>query len=354
MPEDIDTPCLVADGDRVKANITRMQVAMNERGIRLRPHAKTHKSVAIAGMQLAAGASGITVGTLGEAETFAAAGCIDVFIAYPIWASERKAVRLRALADRIPLKVGIDSVAGSEQLGAAVRDLQVLIEIDSGEHRTGVPAPKAAEVAAAATRAGLEVVGVYTHGGHAYEDATSVISAADDEVSALGAAVDALGAMGLRIDTASAGSTPTALRSARGCVTEERPGTYVFGDRQQVSLGAAAPEDVALFVLATVVGIGETWLVLDCGAKTLSKDRKPWMPGHGILLDFPGLTVDSLYDYHAVVPTPPGVDAPKIGERVTVVPNHVCPVVNLFDRIHVAVNGQIVDIWPVDARGKNA
>ncbi len=173
LPDGLDTPCLVVDLDVVEANASRLQATLDGRGVRLRPHVKTHKSVALARMQLDAGARGLTVGTLGEAEVFAAAGLADLFVAYPIWAVGAKAGRLRALHDAIDLSVGVDSVAAAERLAAAVagasRPLRVVIELDSGGHRTGVGAPAdVVGLARAATGLGLAVIGVFTHGGHSY------------------------------------------------------------------------------------------------------------------------------------------------------------------------------------------
>ncbi|HET7473167.1 MAG TPA: alanine racemase, partial [Candidatus Limnocylindrales bacterium] len=146
LPSGLDTPRVVVDLARVEANIDRLQRSMDERGIALRPHAKTHKSVAIARLQVAAGARGITVGTIGEAEVFAAAGIDDLFLAYPVWADGDKAIRLRALADTGIFAVGVDSVAGAESLGAALagagRPLRVLVEVDPGLRRTGVATPE--------------------------------------------------------------------------------------------------------------------------------------------------------------------------------------------------------------------
>ncbi|MBA2720286.1 MAG: alanine racemase, partial [Chloroflexi bacterium] len=196
LPDGLDTPALVLDLARVDANITRLQGEMDARGIALRPHAKTHKSVAIARRQIAAGARGITVATLGEAEVFVAAGIDDVFVAYPIWADGPKAARLRALHDRAPaLRVGVDSALGAERLAATVagggRALTVLVEVDPGNGRTGLVSAQAVlDVARAADMAGLVVAGVFSHGGHGYR-VGGAASAGEDEVRALGAAAAA-------------------------------------------------------------------------------------------------------------------------------------------------------------------
>ena len=359
LPAGLDTPCIIVDLDIVERNLERMATALDARRIALRPHAKTHKSVALARLQLEHGARGLTVGTIGEAEVLMAAGLGDLFIAYPLWLSEAKSARLRALLDRQPLQVGADSTAGVARLAAAARgaahQLSVLIEVDAGEGRTGVTPDGALEVADAAQRAGLEVVGVYTHGGHAYADPAGVDAAAADEVDVLTAARDRLAAAGIDAPVVSAGSTPTALRSATGGVTEERPGTYIFNDRQQVGLGGASPDEVALAVAATVVSVtvpGQ--VVIDAGGKTLAKDRPSWAEGFGTLPAYPDASLVRTYDYHGVVAIPAGTPMPRLGEIVAVVPNHVCPVVNLADSFLVSRAGRVLDRWPVDARGRSS
>lgn len=358
LPAGLDTPRVVVDLARVAANVDRLQREMDRRGIALRPHAKTHKSVAIARMQLAAGARGLTVGTLGEAEVFVAAGIDDVFLAYPIWAEGPKAARLRALHQAAArFRVGVDSAGGADRLAAAVagsgRPLTVLVEIDPGNHRTGLATPRAAvEVARAARAAGLAVVGVFSHGGHGYRIGGAA-SAGDDEVRSLEAAAAALRHEGFVIDTLSAGSTPTMLTAATGGVTEMRAGTYVYGDRQQWVLGAIPAEGCAVAIAATVVSTHADRVVLDAGAKTLTKDRADWLAGFGAIVGYPDLVIERVNDYHGVVAAPPGVDRPGLGDVVAIIPNHVCPVIDLIDRfVAVAADGTTEE-WPVDARGRS-
>src|SRR5918999_2999580 len=245
LPPGIDTPAVVVDLDVVERNIASMADAMSARRIRLRPHFKTHKSIRVARMQLDCGAAGVTVGTVGEAEVIAAAGIDDIFIAYPVWAAGPKASRIRRLHESIRLVVGVDSEEAARALGVAVRGtprpLEVLVEVDSGDRRTGVASDeRAVRVGEAANAAGLEVRGVFTHGGHSYRARGAAADAARDEWAGLGAAADALRAAAFDVRDVSAGSTPTALLSPADSITEERPGTYVFGDRQQVVLGSCA------------------------------------------------------------------------------------------------------------------
>jgi D-serine deaminase-like pyridoxal phosphate-dependent protein len=358
LPGSLDTPRLVVDLARVEANIRRLQAEMDARGIALRPHAKTHKSVAIARMQLAAGACGLTVGTIGEAEVFAGAGIDDIFLAYPIWADGPKAARVRALHDALSaFRVGVDSVAGAAHLAAAVagsgRPLRVLVEIDPGLRRSGVATPAAAlDVARAARESGLLVEGVFSHGGHGYRPGAAP-AAGDDEIRSLAAAADTLLHEGFEISVISAGSTPTMLTAAGGRVTEMRAGTYVLGDRQQWLLGAIPVEGCAVVVAATVVSVFDDRIVMDAGAKALTKDRAEWVTGYGAVIGYPELVIDRVNDYHGVALVPPGAARPALGDVVAIVPNHACPVIDLVDDfVAVGADGSS-QIWPVDARGRS-
>ena len=361
LPADLDTPALVVDIGRVRANVARLQVAMDARRVALRPHVKTHKSVRVGRIQLDGGASGLTVGTLGEAAVFVAAGITDLFVAYPIRPTGPKAARLRELHDAAPaLAVGLDSVAGAAPLAAAVAGgrhrLRVLVEVDPGDGRTGVVgAAAAADVAHAARSAGLDVVGVFAHGGHGYRPGASA-AAGTDEVRTLTEAAGALEVEGFDVQVVSAGSTPTMISAAAGRVTEIRAGTYALGDRQQWLLGAIPAEGCAAIVVATTVSAFANRVVLDAGAKSLTKDRADWIAGHGHMPAYPDLVIERLSDYHAVVPLPNGVVGPRLGEQVAIVPNHVCPVVDLFDSflaVHTGGPGGHAEVWPVDARGRS-
>jgi D-serine deaminase-like pyridoxal phosphate-dependent protein len=360
LPTGLDTPGLVVDLDVAEANAHRMADGAAARGVALRPHVKTHKSVALARLQLDAGAAGITVGTLGEAEAMVDGGIDDIFVGYPVWADGTKAERLRRLHERCSLSVGVDSAEAVGLLDAAVAEsgagpLRVLVELDSGARRSGVAGPReAVAVARTARDAGLEVVGVFTHGGHGYRAPGAGPSAAADEVAVLGAAADALRAHGFAVERISAGSTPTGVHAAAGQVTEIRPGTYLLGDRQQFVLGAIPANGIAAVIAATVVSTAVAGqVVLDAGAKTLTKDRAAFLEGFGVIPEYPDAVVERLFDYHAAVAIPPGTPAPRLGEVVAVVPNHICPVVEQFDEFVVARGGAGEGRWPVDARGRS-
>ena len=363
IPADLDTPRLVVDLDVVERNAARMAAAVAEHGVALRPHIKTHKSVALAHLQLDAGAVGVTVGTLGEAEVMVNGGISDVFLAYPAWLDRPKSERLRALLERqeVRFSIGVDSIVGIERLAGALSGaalaagrLRVIVEVDPRYGRTGVAPRDAGELASAAQRLGLSVAGAFTHGGHAYAGGDAIGAAAADEVAALSEAADALRAAGIEPEVLSAGSSPTALRAASGPVSEVRPGTYLIGDRQQVALGASPVDGVAIAIAATVVSDAVAGqVVINAGAKSLTKDVPAYLPGHGFLPAYPQGVLERVSDYHGQVRFPDGADRPRVGEVVAVVPNHACPVIDLYDTFAATRSGKLVGTWSVDARGRS-
>ncbi|MEA5455197.1 D-TA family PLP-dependent enzyme [Sinomonas sp. JGH33] len=362
VPEGIDTPEIMIDRNVLERNVERMAAAVRSKGLQLRPHVKTHKVPEIAALQLAAGAVGLTVATIGEAEVFVEHGAEDIFIAYPLWVGPRQAARLRRLSSRARVAVGTDSSEAASTLGASLADaaghIEVLIEIDSGHHRSGVSPTRALEVARAAERAGLRVAGVFTFPGHSYAPGMP-IRAAEQEQQALDEASRLLAASGFDVSRASGGSTPTAFLTGTASATEVRPGVYVFGDAQQLELERCTMEDIALTIAATVVSRHEgdqftpRRIILDSGSKTMGSDRPAWATGYGRLMDHPEARITALSEHHATVVWPDESDLPALGERVRVIPNHVCLAMNLVDDVAVLSNGEVVDRWRVAARGKN-
>jgi D-serine deaminase-like pyridoxal phosphate-dependent protein len=360
LPPDLVTPALVVDQARLEHNLREMALWAAGRGVRLRPHAKTHKTAQIGRMQLDLGAVGLTVATIGEAERFADSGAGDLFIAYPLWPAAPRVSRLQALAERIRLRVGVDSTESAVRLAPlsrCVRPPEILVEIDSGHHRTGVTPSRAGDVALAVARAGLPVAGVFTFPGHSYAPGAPEKAAAQ-EAAALCEAHDALLDAGVAAaDGAferSGGSTPTAHLSADPPPTELRPGVYAFYDGQQAELGVCRSDQIALAAAGTVVSRpSPDRFVLDCGSKVLAADRKPWNAGFGRLPEWQDVPIVALSEHHATVELPPGMSPPELGQVVAVVPNHVCAAVNLADELVVIRDGQVVGTWPVMARGAN-
>jgi D-serine deaminase-like pyridoxal phosphate-dependent protein len=357
--EDLPTPAVLVDLDVLERNIARQADRARAAGLRLRPHAKTHKSPEIARMQLAAGAAGISLAKTSEAEVFAAEGFDDIFIAYPV-VGAGKAERLLALSDRLRLAVGTDSIEGARALArvfhSAGRTLAVLLKIDVGYHRVGVLPENAPAIARSlADLPGISLRGVFTHAGQVYQAETpaAVAVIGKHEGEALVSAAAALRQAGLSIEDVSVGSTPSARHAMRVAgVTECRPGNYVFHDGSQVALGTCDREDCAMTVLATVVSVPASGrAVVDAGSKTLSSDPlRPRPDGHGLILGSRS-RLRSLSEEHGVLRVEEG-DSFRVGERVRILPNHACVVSNLHDRLYGVRAGRVEAEIRVSARGR--
>lgn len=363
----METPAVVVDVARLEHNISSMAAGLAARGVGLRPHTKTSKSAEVISRQVAAGVCGLTVATIGEAEALADAGFDRFLHAYPVWAgTPERARRIRALHERCDYIAGVESAEAATALAAAVRGgarpLSVVLEVDCGMRRSGVALADLASLARRCVDLGLDVQGAFTYPGQAYHSCDAPPEAADDEVRALREADGVLRGIGIVPHILSAGSTPTALQSARLPVTEERPGIYVFMDRHQVALGSATPEQVALVVLTTVVASHPDRFVLDAGSKVLSTDRLAWLEGHGSLPAYPDAVVARLSEHHAVCTTTG--PRPRVGEVLALVPNHCCVVVNLTDALWAvpsidtldptgALTSPDLQRWPLLSRGHN-
>lgn len=342
----IDTPAVLVDLDVAEANIARYQAYCDRHGLRLRPHLKTHKSPVIAGRQRAAGAVGVTCQKVSEAETLAADG-EDVLITYNI-VGAAKLARLRALAARVRLSVSADHPAVVAGLSGAFADapapLRVLVECDTGAGRCGVasPADAAALAARIAAAPGLRFGGLMTY------PPAGGLAAADGW---LAEAKARCAAAGLAVETVSCGGSPDMWRAHEaGSVTEWRIGTYVYNDRSLVARGVCSWGDVALSVLATVVSTpAPDRAIVDAGSKILTSDLFG-MTGHGAILGRPDLRVDQLSEEHGriVGQAPLGL---SVGERLRIVPNHACVVVNMVDAVQTLRGGAPAGPLPVAARG---
>jgi D-serine deaminase-like pyridoxal phosphate-dependent protein len=353
---DLPTPTVLADRGRVAANIRSMQDACAAHGVELRPHIKTHKMVAVGRMQLAAGARGFTCAKLGEAEALLPSGVRRIFVAHSL-VDLRQARRIAALAERLDEFFAAatsgpqaDALAGLARL--AGRRLPVMMAVDTGLGREGVRSQKEAESLAAqiARSAHLELRGFYTHEGQLYAVPREEQSSRSDRVVAeLSAVRDAIDP-GLPIWP---GCSVSARRMAgSGRVEAVRPGAYVFGDLSLTELcGVVAPADAAVHVLATVVDLPEPGLALiDAGSKTLSGDRTP-AGVHAAGADGRDLAVVRVNEEHGFV-RGSAVGSLRIGDRLRLVPAHVCPVINLTDEVVVVEGDNVVDRWAVEARGQ--
>ncbi len=358
----IDTPAILVDQARLNRNIQTMAAHARHLGVAHWPHTKTHKVPAFAKLQLAAGSPGACVAKIGEAEVMADAGVAPIFIANHI-VGDRKVRRVIELARRVPLAMCVDSLEAaaplSQAASAAGLRLEVLLEVDTGSHRCGVqPGAQARELAVAVARlSGLQLTGIMTYagldrGGFSLED---LAEAARREQDLMGALADGLRALGLPITRVSGGSTPRArLYQPGGPLTEIRPGTYIYNDVNCLDASAATEDDCALTVLATVISRPRRgWVTLDAGSKALTSDRALSSEGHGRIAAWPGAVVRRLDEEHAYVELPADAPAPPIGERVRIIPNHVCPVSNLFDCLHLVDGDTLVERVPIAARGRS-
>jgi D-serine deaminase-like pyridoxal phosphate-dependent protein len=357
----LDTPVLVIDLDRVEANLRRGAAIASAAGVSLRPHTKTHKSPYFARLQVEHGARGLTAAKVGEAEVLAGAGFDDLLIANTV-VGEEKARRVRRLADRITLAVGVDHLEQartfSHAMAGAERPLGVMIEVDTGARRGGVAEAEAGALArAVADLPGLAVTGVYTYEGYTYSapDRRALVEAALQGQTRLIEAGRAVGVAAGITPVISAGSTPGLLSGAGYLpgITEIRPGTYIFLDAAQAEL-AGGLDQCAAYVLATVVSLPAPGrAILDAGSKSLTSDTRSAgvcrTAGYGVLPEY-GLTLARLSEEHGVIEGP-GVEALRVGQKVRVIPNHICPVVNLFSRMVLSRGDTVEDVLQVAARG---
>jgi D-serine deaminase-like pyridoxal phosphate-dependent protein len=344
------TPALVIDLDVVERNIARVQALCEAAGVANRPHIKTHKSPILAAMQRDAGAQGITCQKLGEAEIMADAGLDDILISYNL-IGEEKMGRLGALMQRVKMTVAADNptvVAGLPQAAAlAGRALDVIVECDTGRKRAGVETPAEAIALAKdiASRPGLSFAGFMLY---PPENAMAETQKFLDEATA------GVRAAGLEPRIVSSGGTPNLanLGKIKG-VTEHRAGTCIFNDRMMMAVGMATLADCALNVYATVVSRAAPERgILDSGSKTLTSDPGGGLDGFGLILEHPQARIARFAEEHGFLDLSACNDRPKVGDVVRIVPNHVCVVVNMFDRFVVVRGDEVIDEWPVAARGK--
>lgn len=358
--EDLPTPCLVLDKGILERNLRRMSDAVHRHGVALRPHLKTAKSAEVARLATAGEAGGITVSTLAEAEYFAANGFRDIMLANAV--PPQKLDRAEALLFQ---GVVVTLVTDDKDMAAAIAAhpgrFRVLVEIDSGDRRAGV-SPQSEDLIEVATALGDKLAGVMTHAGHSYNcrNIACVVEVAESERSAVVTAAERLRAAGLNCNVVSVGSTPT-MTHARNLdgVTEARPGVYMFQDLFQAEIGSCEKSDIAMTVLASVIGHNAkaSRILIDAGAIALSKDRSTQATAHdagyGEIRDIEngyGLgncIIERAYQEHGAATFDPGViENVKIGTRVRVAPNHACLTAAAHDRYFI-VDGstEVIGVW---------
>jgi D-serine deaminase-like pyridoxal phosphate-dependent protein len=367
---DLPTPQVLIDRPRLMRNMDYAQQLASSAGVKLRPHAKTHKSPVIAKWQIDRGAAGVCCAKVGEAEVFAAAGIGDIRLPYPVHPSN--APRLLALMDRARISIIVDHLdvarGWSDAMQRAGRSLDVLVKVDVGFHRCGIDpgADALGFLQAIAAMPGLRLRGLLSHAGHGYHAAAEqeLCDVAQREAQTLIGLRDKALSSGIGLEEISVGATPTLRFSARQRgLTELRPGNYVYFDRTQVALGAATLDECALTVIATVVSKHPGRIILDCGSKTLTNDQARGITpaaGYGAVLIGDGespraideaLSIERLSEEHATVRVI-GTTSLEPGDRVRVVPNHSCVVSNLVDAVLLVEGDRVIDTLPVAARGR--
>jgi len=349
--DDLDTPAVLIDLDKVEANLASAQAYADRHGLALRPHVKTHKIPELAHRQVALGAVGITCQKLGEAEVMADGGLDEILVTFNLL-GRPKLARLVALARRIRVSATLDDPAVARGLDEAMREaglvLPVLLECDTGGRRCGVQQPEDAAALArvVAGLPGLRLAGLMTYPAAGGTAATRAW---------LEAALARLGEAGIEAGVVSTGGTPDLYRAHEAAppATEHRPGTYVYSDRFQASVGVGTLEDCALRVLTTVVSRPTAdRAILDAGSKTLSSDTLG-LQGFGHVAEYPGAVIERLSEEHGDVDCAASAGRPGVGERVAVIPNHACVVSNLHDEVYGVRDGgrRIERTFRVAARG---
>jgi D-serine deaminase-like pyridoxal phosphate-dependent protein len=358
---ELETPVPVVDLDRLARNLDQAAEYATAHALALRPHIKTHKSPRIATEQLRRGAIGLTCATAFEAEVMSGV-CNDILVAYPP-VGMRRATRLASLPETVKLTVALDSLAAIEDAAAAAREagrpIGVYVELDLGMHRVGVPKLEDAIALAKAVvqRPPLEFAGIAFYPGHVREPVDAQASKLESLSAAVRGAIDAFDRAGVHPNVVSGGSTPTMWRTHElDGVTEFRPGTYVYNDRTTAEIGACGWNDCALTVLATVVSIAvPNQAVVDAGSKALGREPMRGTDaadGFGCLLGHSEVIVKSMSEEHGILDLAKSPWRPQVGEKVRIIPNHVCIVVHLNDVI-AGVRGDVVETsWPVAARGR--
>ncbi|MBV9251267.1 MAG: alanine racemase [Acetobacteraceae bacterium] len=356
---DLPTPCLVLDRAILRRNVDAMASRLQRHGVPLRPHMKTAKSIDVARLVLEGQPGGITVSTLAEAEYFAAHGILDIL--YAVGITPQKLDQVAKLnATGTDVMVITDDVETAGVIAAHPRAPRALIEIDTGESRGGV-APDSDSLLEIGARLGSRLTGVMTHAGHSYagRSAAEMARIAEAERTGVVAAAERLRAGGHHVAIVSMGSSPTALHAEYlSGITEVRAGVYMFGDLFQAEIGTHGLDDIAMTVLASVIGKRPGQILIDAGALALSKDRStqavPKDYGYGLVLDVAGqrnfgdTTVERAYQEHGVIAVNPAhpIDLP-VGEKLRIAPNHTCMTAAAHNRYHIVdASTEVVAVWP--------
>jgi D-serine deaminase-like pyridoxal phosphate-dependent protein len=354
-----DTPFLALDLEVLERNLQNMAALAKAAGVKLRPHTKTHKSPYIAKKQLEYGAAGITVAKLGEAEVMAEHGIDDILIAFPL-VGRNKLKRFSDLLGRAKLTVGLDDIAvakGINDVGEAhKRRIPVYADVDTGLHRMGRGvAESIGPILEIAKLPYLELRGLMSHTGHAYAKPTAeeIRTIAIEDAELMNEVRLQLAKQGVEVPEISVGASATArFIPDIPHATEMRPGMYAFNDRFVMAAGGAEVEDCAVTVVATVVARPTpNRIIIDAGSKTFAADAFKH-GGHGHVIGHPNVTLRSLSEEHGTIEVTGDSDL-RIGDVLRIIPNHICPSINLADELFGFRNGELEAVIPVLGRGKN-
>jgi D-serine deaminase-like pyridoxal phosphate-dependent protein len=359
--KELSTPALVIDLDILERNLDHMAAYCQERGLALRPHTKTHKTPEVAWMQIDRGAAGVTVAKVGEAEVLAEAGLDDILIAYPVWGAD-KLRRIAELAGKRRLTIALDHEATAQALSQALavhnQSINVLVEFDSGVGRCGLASgTDCVELASKVAKlAGLRFRGLLTYYGNIWgveEQRRAEAAVVADRIAGV---LRSFSEARIPVDIVSGGSTPAAfLSDSIPGVTEIRPGTYVYNDLNTFYQDACRLEDCAARVVTSVVSTAVRGrAILDAGSKTLSSDRLSSGPktGFGHIVESPDAQLFELSEEHGSVNISRAANPLKVGDVVTVIPNHVCTCVNMHDEAFVVRRDEVLGSWKIAGRGK--
>ena len=357
---EVDTPALLIDLDIMERNLRRVADYASAHGLRLRPHTKTHKIPALARKQLDLGAAGITVAKVGEAEVMQRAQPRDLLVAYPIL-GESKLKRLAKVAAEIPVTVALDSIEAARQLSEAAQKASVqfgvLLEIDAGLGRVGVRPSDLRDLAMEVrTLPNLQIAGFSFYAGHLKPDQNEYQQSLEQLGATIRKTAEELERAGIHVAIVSGGSTPTLFDSHRVAgLNEIRPGTYIFNDKNTVASGGCSLEDCAAFLLMTVVSTAKHGqVIVDGGSKTLSSDLLAGSsePSFGYVVDAPQAVVRRLNEEHGYVDMSAADRTFSIGDRLRVIPNHICVAMNLEEQVYGFRGDTVEEIWTVEGRGK--
>jgi len=357
---EIDTPALVVDLDIFERNLHRVADYAREHALRLRPHSKTHKSVWIGKQQLDLGAAGLTVAKVSEAEVMVEAEPRELLLAFPI-IGHAKLARLMEVARRTRVTVALDSVEAARQLSEAATatgvEVGVLAETDVGLGRVGVaPGEPLLELARAIEALpNLRLEGITFYPGHIKSLDVAGLRALGELSKLVGRILEDFRRAGIEVKIVSGGSTPALFHSHEiAGLNEIRPGTYVFNDINTVRSGGCQMEDCAASILATVVSTARPGqMIIDGGSKTFSSDRPTaGEVSFGHLVEAPGARFHKMNEEHGFVDLTEAGREFRIGERVHMIPNHICVAVNLHEKVYGVRGENVEHVWNVEARGK--